>query len=124
MATGTTTASTVEEYQAVLRCYQEAETTVRNTLKLIRDVAANLSGNRFTSFIGYRFGIHQLDPNTWYDVMADVSLNNWPDREQISDRIHAWNSALTDLQEAWERLPKENRIGFSEPPKKLDPKLP
>jgi hypothetical protein len=113
--------ATVQDYQEALRKYHAAETAARDMIALIKGVAERFWPAQFPSFLGWQFGINdQIPDGQRFDPKANIDLSDWPSVSDMKEKLQAWHAALKRLDQAWHELPRDSRVGFHEPPSRMD----
>ncbi|MDB5541393.1 MAG: hypothetical protein JWQ89_3120 [Devosia sp.] len=101
-----------------------AEKNAKEMMALVKTVSEQFYFSAFPSFVGWKFGINdQIESGRRFDHKANIDLSKWPTESQMGDILRTWHAALKALQTAWTQLEEADKVGFSQPPTRMDPRF-
>jgi len=106
-------------YQHSIRKYEEAREKASEAINMVKAVGSALNYH-FESFAGFHCNVPMRTSS--FDRSVQFDLNRLPTGAGLKSVVTAWYQALCALQEAWDSIPADQRLGFAAPPKKLEPK--
>lgn len=116
------TESAITEYQSATREYLADRTSAAEMFKFIT-TAADAMAYKQIAFLTLQFGV-QAPADEVMNIRNDArnhryDMAKWPSYDEMKSTIEKWHASFKTLNEAWYRIPQDERTALLPPPKMM-----
>jgi hypothetical protein len=103
----------IAAYSAALNAFREADDLATCLVKLVREEASKLAGDKWKHAQVSNLGLQEpLD----LPVQLAINGSTWPTARQLGEALQQWRLAKRALATAWDVVPKKIRSSLEAPP--------
>src|SRR4051812_44941208 len=106
------TDNAITEYQSAARDYQTNRASASEMFKFVT-TAADAIAYKQVAFLALHFGVSAPADevmNVWSEARNQrYDMAKWPSYDEMKSKIEKWHSSFKTLNEAWYRIPQDER---------------